>query len=241
MITAGDDSVARVMYALHLAAKLTTMNKALFLFACCTLLFCQCRSLRPADFRTTPPLPERLPPLRLLIHQASFGQAFDAALFREGPGPNPWTDYEVTGGAMMDVTNLFQRELADNVMLSSGPQAGQARFKLLFYNRRNSGWGYTIPSIMTLWTVNILGMPVGTMRCDVSLQLEIADTHGKPIVTYTAPGSGKATVAMYYGYNNSDAIRKANLEALKSALKAIETKLQEDVPTLTAQMTPVER
>ena len=212
------------------------MQKTFFLFACCTLLLCQCRSLRSADYRSSPALPERLPPLRLLIHQASFGQSFEAALYREGPGPNPWTGYEVTGGALNDVTHLLQRELADNVMLNNGPQVGQARFKLLFYNRYNSGWGYIIPSIATLWTVNLLGLPIGTIRCELSLQMEIADAQGKSIVTYTAPGHGKAPVALYYGYNNADAIRKANLEALKSALKAIETKLQEDVPSLTARM-----
>ncbi len=224
-----------------LQQKLIAMQKTIFLFACCALLFCQCRSLRSADFRTSPALPERLPPLRLLIHQASFGQAFEAALYREGPGTNPWMGYEVTNGALLDVTHLFQRELADNVVLNSGPQAGQARFKLLYYDRRNAGWGYSIPSVATLWTVNLLGLPAGTIRCELSLQLEIADSRGKTIVTYTAPGQGKATIALYYGYNNANAIRKANLEALKSALKAIETKLQEDVPALTAQMIAAEQ
>lgn len=213
------------------------MQKTFFLLLCSVLLLSQCRTLRPADFRTSPPMTERLPPLRLLIHQTSFAQAFDAALFRQGPGAtDPWQAYSVTAGAMQDVTHLLQNELADNVMEVGKNQAGQARFKLLFYDRRNSGWGYAIPSILTLMTANVLGMPYATIRCDLELQLEIADAKGKPIVTYTAPGTAKAKVAMYYGYIGADAVRKANLEALKSALKAIEIKLQEDVPTLSAQL-----
>jgi len=114
---------------------------------------------------------------------------------------------------------------------------GQVRFKLLYYNRQNSGWGYTIPSIATMWVLNVVGMPVATVRCDLDLQVEIADAQGASIVTYTAPGSSKAKVALYYGYNPVDAIRKANLEALKAALKAIETKMQEDVHLVTAKLT----
>ncbi len=226
-----------IYVCIHLVAKLFAMQKTIFLFLCCTLVLSQCRSLRSADFHTSPALPTRLPPLRLLIHQTSFGQAFDAALYRQGPGAtDPWQAYSVTAGAMQDVTHLLQNELADNVMQVGKNQAGQARFKLLFYERRNTGWGYAIPSILTLSAANILGMPYGTIRCELELQLEIADAKGKPIVTYSAPGTGRAKIAMYYGYVGADAIRKANLEALKTALKAIEIKLQEDVPTLSAQL-----
>ena len=213
------------------------MQKTIFFLACCALVLSQCRPLRSTDFRTSPALPERLPPLRLLIHQASFGQAFDAALFRNGAGAtDPWQAYSVTAGAMQDVTHLLQNELADNMMQVGNGQAGQARFKLLFYERRNSGWGYIFPSMLTLSGANLLGMPYGTIRCDLNLQLEIADKKGKPIVTYSAPGTGKAKIAMYYGYSGVNAVRKANLDALKMALKAIETKLQEDVPSLSAQL-----
>ena len=201
------------------------------------LALSQCRSLRPTDFRTVPALPERLPSLRLLIHQASFRHAFDAALYREGPAAtDAWQTYSVTAGAMQDISHLLQNELSDNIMQTGGLHAGQARFKLLFYNRHNSGWGYTIPSVLTLWTVNVLGLPYKTVRCDLDLQLEIADAKGRPIVTYSAAGVGRAKVAMYYGYNGGDAVRKANLKALKMALKAMETKLQKDVPMLSAQL-----
>ena len=178
------------------------MQKASFFLFGCVLLMSQCRSLRPTDFRTAPALPERLPPLRLLIHQASFGHAFDAAVFRNISSADPWQAYSVTDGALQDVAHLLQTELADNVMHTGKPQAGQARFKLLFYNRRNSGWGYTIPSVLTLWSANVLGLPYQTVRSEVDLQLEIADPQGRPIVTYSAPGVGKAKVAMYYGYSS---------------------------------------
>ena len=96
----------------------------IFLLACCMLALSQCRSLRPADFRTIPALPERLPPLRLLIHQASFGHAFDAALYREGPAAtDAWQTYSVTAGAMQDISHLLQNELSDNIMQTGGLHA----------------------------------------------------------------------------------------------------------------------
>lgn len=86
------------------------------------------------------------------------------------------------------------------------------------------------------FTLQQKSLPYQTVRCEVDLQLEIADVQGRPIVTYSAPGVGKAKVALYYGYSSVDAVRKANLAALQAALKAIETKLQVDVPALAAQL-----
>lgn len=221
----------------HLVPKLIAMPKTIFFFACCALLLCQCRSLRSTDFRSTPALPERLPPLRLLVHQSSFFQAFNSAdVAWSNETDDPAYVYAMTGGAMQDVSYFLQNELMDNVMQGGSTQAGQARFKLLFYHRSNPGWGFTIPSILSLFTLNIAGMPAGTVQCEMDLQLEIADTRGNQIITYRAPGEGKAKVALYYGYTTADAVRKANLEALKSALKAIEIQIQADVPALTAQL-----
>lgn len=218
------------------------MKNTLFLFLLSVLSLGACRMLRNSDFHAAPPLPQRLPNLGLLVHERSFLEAFDMELQREwvvspGPyGPDPWYEYETTDQALEDVFHLMQNELADNLNQGDGAKYGHARFKLLQYDRRNPGWGWIIPSIGTLWTANLLGMPYSNLRSDLELQMEITDATGKVLLRYVAPGTGKAKIALYYGYPQSQAIRKANLLALKDAMAHIREKMAADVPMLTESL-----
>lgn len=214
------------------------MKNTIILLLLSALALGACRTLHVADFHSQTSLPERLPRLGLLVHERSFLEAFDIQLSREwvvspGPyGPEPWFEYETTDQALEDVFHLFDNEVNENLNSPNGAKYGHARFKLLHYERRNPGWGWLIPSIGTLWTANLLGMPYSTIRADVELQLEITNAEGKSLVRYVAPGSGKAQIACYYGYAQSQAIRKANLLALKNAMKKIKETMSADVPSL---------
>jgi hypothetical protein len=218
------------------------MKNKLILLSLFAMLLGACRTLHVGDFHNSNAMPERLPKLGLLVHERSFLEAFDIELVRDwavssGPyGPEPWFAYETTDQALEDVFHLFDNELGDNINQGAGPRYGHARFKLLHYNRRNPGWGWIIPSVGTLWTANLLGMPMSNIQSDVELQLEITDADGKMLVGYSAPGTGKAKVAMYYGYTSSQAVRKANLLALKDAMIHIKQKLAADVPMLTERL-----
>ncbi len=221
------------------------MKKSISLFLLLALSLGACRSLRVRDFHTTQNLPTRLPSLGLLVHERSFLEAFDCALDREvvinnvvgGPyAPAPWVAYEVTDQALEDAFNVLGNELEDNMNQSSSARYGHARFKLLFYKRRNSGWGWTVASVSTLFAPNLLGMPVRTHRAEMELQMEILDANGKMLVRYTAPGVGKAMVAAYHGYDSSTATRKANLLALQNAMSNIKKKLEADAPSLANQL-----
>ncbi|MDX1910158.1 MAG: hypothetical protein SFV22_01665 [Saprospiraceae bacterium] len=220
--------------------------KRLFLFP---LLLCllagACRSLRVGDFHSSQGLGAKLPGLGLLVHERSFLEAFDAALFRDvvinstmsGPGmPAPWVAYDVTDQALKDVFHALDNELSDHFNLSSQPRYGHARFKLLYYKRRNSGWGWTVASVSTLFVPNLFGMPVRTHRAEIELQMEIVDAQGNILKRYTAPGTGKARVAAYHGYDTSTATRKANLVALQNAMAGIKKKMEPDVPMIGAQL-----
>lgn len=221
------------------------MKKHSLLFLLIALSLGACRSLRVRDFHSNQSLPTRLPNLGLLVHERSFLEAFDLALIRDvvrttaisGPyAAAPWVAYDVTDQALQDAFNVLGNELNDNLNQASAAQFGHARFKLLFYKRRNSGWGWTVASVSTLFVPNLFGMPVRTHRAELELQMEIVDANGNMLIRYTAPGEGKAMVAAYHGYDSSTATRKANLLALQSAMSKIKKKLESDVPSLTSQL-----
>lgn len=221
------------------------MKKSIILFALFALALGACRSLRVRDFHTDAAIPQRLPPLGLLVHERSFKEGFFAALDRDvlytsmavGPYiPDPWMVYERTEHSLSDVFQVLDNELKDNINQQAGERYGNARFKLLYYERRNSGWGWLIPSIATFWTANLLGMPCNVHRIDLELQMEITDANGKVLCHYTATGTGKGKVAAYHGYDGITAIRKANLVAVQDAVSKLKTSMTPDIPALTEQL-----
>lgn len=221
------------------------MKKHSFLLLLAALSLGACRSLHVRDFHTDQTLPARLPHLSLLVHERSFLEAFDLALGREvfinsavgGPyAPDPWMAYEVTDQALKDAFQVLGNELDENLAQSANPSFGHARFKLLFYKRRNAGWGWSVASAATLFLPNLAGMPVKTYRAELDLQMEIVDAQDKVLARYTAPGTGKAMVAAYHGYDGTTATRKANLLALQDAMSNIKKKIEPEVPTLASQL-----
>jgi hypothetical protein len=221
------------------------MKKHILLLLLTALSLGACQTLHVRDFHTSQNLPTRLPPLGLLVHERSFLEAFDCALDREvilssvvgGPyEPAPWVAYDVTDRALEDVFQVLGNELDENLSQATRPRFGHARFKLLSYRRRNSGWGWSVASFGTMFIPNLFGMPVKTYRIEMELQMEIVDANGKMLLRYVAPGVGKAQVAAYHGYDSSTATRKANLLALQNALSHIKGKMETDVPSLTSQL-----
>jgi hypothetical protein len=214
--------------------------------AVCMLLLGACRSLKISDFHQNAPTAEPLPRLKLEVHTESFALLFGKELVERmlvqgalGPGPylpNPIGVITQVGQPIHDVFVVLGNELNDNLVQNSGEESGKARFKLIYYNRGNSGWGYTIPSILTLGAVNVLALPAGVTRSEVELQMEITDNSGKVLSRYRAPGIGKAKVAMYHGYSGFGAMRKANLLALQDAMQGIKQQLAADLPNLQTQL-----
>lgn len=213
-------------------------NTITLLIATATLLG-SCRSIKPSDFHSGKPMQNRLPNLGLLVHERSFLGAFHEEYLKyllPDEEDNPWFGMEVTDHALDDVFRLMQNELDDNITDAHGKPVGNVRLKLLDYSRPWKGMGWLIPSITTLFVVNYLGMPLAVIHSELELQLEITDSKGKVLIAYTARGSGKSPQALYYGYTASDAIRRANLNALKDAMSKIKVLLSEDAPELTQKL-----
>lgn len=222
------------------------MKKDNFFLILCALSLGACRTLQMSDFRQQDKLKEPLPPLTLEVHAESFAGHFAAEMFEEGMTnsgisgepwiPNPFAIYTQVGEPMRDVFTVLGNELNDNTTQRAGNKQGLARFKLVYYDRREPGWGWLVPSVLTLGTANLFGMPANRIEANVELQMEILDLNKNVVAQYRAPGSGKATVAMYHGYAGFDAKRKANLLALQQAMRGIRQKMEADLPKINAAL-----
>ncbi|MBK6929859.1 MAG: hypothetical protein IPH12_02990 [Saprospirales bacterium] len=219
----------------------------IFVFFVCISLLAGCRFLRISDFHRQAPVSQPLPHLGLQVHVESFALLFGKELAERilvsnaiDPGsyiPPPVGILAQVGQPVHDVFLLLGNELNENFVQATGDQRGKARFKLIYYNRFNSGWGYTIPSVLTFGVVNIFGLPAKVTRSEMELQMEIVDNAGNVLAHYRAPGAGKAKVAMYYGYSGFGAMRKANLLALQDAMQGIKQQMEADLPELHTQLT----
>jgi hypothetical protein len=221
------------------------MLRPLLLLTFCAAAFCQCRTLHVSDFHAqNSRVAEPLPRLGLLVHQESFSAAFDRETFDKGwngnvaayRNPSPGDLYVLSDLPLEDVFSLLGNEISDNLAEQKGARYGHVRFRLVNYDRRTPGWGWNIPSALSLGTLNVLGMPRTRVSAELELQVEVADANKKVLARYRAPGAGQAYVALYYGYRHGDAWRKANLLALKDAMASIRTKMAADLPDLRAQL-----
>ncbi|MEY3242318.1 MAG: hypothetical protein RIR11_3757 [Bacteroidota bacterium] len=220
------------------------MKKNILFLAGLTLLLTNCKTLRVSDFHDTARTPEPLPRMGLLVHQESFAAAFDRETFSKGwngnvaiPGSSgPFDYFALSDLPLEDVYTALGNEVNENLTNNKGDRYGHIRFRLVHYDRRAPGWGYTIPSALSLNTLNVAGMPYTRYRAELELQVEIADANKKILARYRAPGVGKAYVAMYYGYRRGDAWRKANLLALQDAMNVIRPKIEADLLELKAQL-----
>ena len=222
----------------NIAEKFTAMKNKWILFLLLSLLMGACRSLQFADYTSKTSLQERLPRLNLMVHEPSFLSAYDEEYLRRklADDADEWYGYQITDRAADDVFTLLRRDLDDNIASPTAETYGNARFKLLHYNRPWRGIGWIVPSIGTMFIANLFGMPAAIIRVEMELQMELTDANGNVLIRYVAPGAGKTPQAFYYGYDGADGVRRSNLLALKDAMKNIKQKMAADVPMLTEKL-----
>ncbi len=118
------------------------------------------------------------------------------------------------------------------------PLGGDAEYsvKLRFVayeNTVNSGW--TALSIVTLLSVNLLGVPISSQTAIVDLRLDVSETPQDATVSYESRGKGTAYSAMYWGYQwgglmSATYLRQpywmARTKAIAAALKDLRHQLE---------------
>jgi hypothetical protein len=129
----------------------------------------------------------------------------------------------------------LERETAA-ISRRTGNAHGYARYKLMYYEVRQPGFGWEILSSLTCFVPNFFGMPFNRLRTDLELQLEIVDAQGNILSTYRSAQSALVWSAPYWGYWWPDAVRKACISALQLAMTDIKGQIALDRNTLETQL-----
>jgi hypothetical protein len=130
-----------------------------------------------------------------------------------------------------DQYEIFDQEVENNLCNPYGQKFGYIILRT-YYSKYKLGLGYSVASGLTLLIPNLLGLPLARPKFEVQATIEILNSRKELIGKYKASGEGKSIMALYYGYSQSDAIRKARNEALNNALEGIRNQIKSDVPRL---------
>ncbi|HXA00805.1 MAG TPA: hypothetical protein VNW99_02395 [Cytophagaceae bacterium] len=134
-----------------------------------------------------------------------------------------------------DQFEIFDQEVDNNLCNPYGQKFGYIVLRT-YYSKFGLGLGYSVASGITLLIPNLLGMPMGRPKFELQATVEILNSKKELIGKYRAVGTGKSLMALYYGYGQSDSIRKARVDALNNALSEIRKQIQTDAPRLLEEL-----
>lgn len=110
----------------------------------------------------------------------------------------------------------------------SGERKGTIKLRVTNSSVYNSGLYYAVPSILSLHTLNLLGMPYLYANTDLETEVSIYDRSGDLVWKTTVVGHGEEVVAMYYGYNEEEAHVMSSIRAMKDALAKVNMNIAND-------------
>ncbi len=176
-----------------------------------------CRSAKvPLAATPSAPLQKRLPAVELSTD----------------PGPLAASD----GFLPDEPLRLLRSEMQNNVAdPTDSATYGYARLVVTHARAHRLQRGFQAVQMVLLLTPTLLGMPLETYQTDVTAELQVSDAQGRLLGTYAGTGTGRAQVAMYYGYAQNTAPRLADVLALRGALARIRPQLD----TAAARLRPL--
>jgi hypothetical protein len=200
-----------------LYSKLRLCSYFCFLFI--MILFQNCRTYNSAQsVNTKSPIEPKLPALK-----ASMDNQTNMLTL-------PLTVY-----GSSDQFEIFDQEVDNNLCNSYGKRFGYIVLRT-YYSKFGLGIGYSAASGATLFIPNLFGMPMARPKFEIQATVEILNSKKELIGKYRAAGAGKSIMALYYGYGQSDSIRKARVEALTNALSEIRKQIQADAARLSEEL-----
>lgn len=150
------------------------------------------------------------------------------------PGPLLSTE----GALPDDASKVFRQELAYHFAEPQPDtvQYGYAKLIVTEAEVARTGRAFQAFQMLTLMTPSLLGMPLEWYRTNLKAEVQIINSRGETIATYTGAGHSKVRVAMYHGFSQTEAARLSDVQALRLALDQIRPQLDADADTLRQQL-----
>ena len=179
------------------------MKKLLLLWSV-MLVLSACKSVTFNDLKLYAPNRDLLPPLKAEVDKDSIKDSFDTMIQGSSAGGGfESDDWSVSGDSYTfvkkkdsrtrDMITLFERNV-ENISQVYGARKGS--IKMRFTNSRiyASGYYYTVPSWISIYSLNLLGFPYGYKNTDLEVEVSIFNTNGDLIWKTTQTGNSDVII-----------------------------------------------
>ena len=155
------------------------------------------------------------------------------SIFETGKSVDNSLDNTSTMQLNSEFATLFRREVEKNLVDVHGSIEGKLILDPVYFeNQPNNAWLFTLYPL--LFIPPALGVPLESYTSKWELELNVFDKKGKRIARYSGEAEDTEYLAAYWGWKNPDTA--AAFESYKKALDKVITQLQNDIPTLSAQL-----
>lgn len=200
-----------------------------------------CKTIAFSDLSAGKRLESNLPALTPIVDFASLESAYTAGTSQSvgvGNSFKVFGSYMTTVGLtsthykdkrVMDAINIFDNEVKESITDPFGENKGFIALKVSGSEIKYGGAGWIILHTMNFFVFTpILGVPFGSKKTKLEVVVEIFDKEKNLISRYKAVGSGKATMALYYGFPPNEVDRMSNIRALKDAFQKVKDEISSD-------------
>ncbi len=148
--------------------------------------------------------------------------------------------YEYVASDIQDLKDIINKGLSP-ILVESDNEADMGKILLAldmgdtydqFPDAEYTSQIYTAASMllstMTLGVSNLIGIPVGTLRSNITMNASLYDKSGKLIKTYSVNADGFGKVGLYYGLTESHKLQGIYADAVKNAVIELVAEIKED-------------
>ncbi|GGF19357.1 hypothetical protein GCM10011383_33660 [Hymenobacter cavernae] len=141
------------------------------------------------------------------------------------------------GSLPEDPFRLFEREVSHNLVdPADSTKFGYMKLTVTSAVSARQGKGLQAFQMATLMVPSLFGVPLEYYRTKLRAQVQVLNSRGEVLGTYSGSGTSTVNVAMYHGYSQTDAGRLADITALRYALNMIRPQLELASDSLRAKL-----
>lgn len=206
------------------------MKKILFVLL---VVLCSCKSITYKD--VTPdiaPNDKLLPALEPVVDvynleavYSAGGAESSADTYYNMPANANWSSSSSANityykdSRVRNAINIFNKEVKENITNPFGKKKGYIVLRLGYRGVNDNSWLF-IPSMVTVFTANLVGFPVDYIKQSQEVEVEIYNNKKELVKRYGCYVSSQAAVAMWWGYG-SNIWTKLAADNIKEALSQI--------------------